>query len=96
MRSRCRAAAEPAPDCSPCSNASRTRQDSLPVFMHEATVLGSRPNADAAPLFPFVPHQFVQQRHQPQVVNVLHGPALLDDRLTLSHASSLSEQLAPS
>ena len=54
---RCASAAEPQPslppDCTPRSNASLTRQDSLPVFVHEATVLGSMPSTDAAPLFPF-------------------------------------------
>ena len=48
LRSRCWAASEPASDCSLRSNASLTPQDSLPVFMHEATVLGSMPNAAAA------------------------------------------------
>ena len=46
----CWAAAEPAPDCSPCSNASRSRQDSLAVFIHEATALGSMRNHSWAAL----------------------------------------------
>ena len=96
LRSRCRTAAEPAPDCSPRSNASLTRQDSLPVVVHEATVLGSMPSTDAAPLFPFFRTRSCSSAMSPQVVDVLHAPALFDYRLHISHASAFAVQLAPS
>ena len=69
--------AEPTPSCNARSRAWRTRRVSCPVFALSVTVAWSISSTRAAPCSPS-PHQLLQQRHEPHVVDVLHVLAVFD------------------
>ena len=78
LRSRCRAAAEPMPSCNARSRASRTRRERRPVrgaLRHGPLVDLQHPRRALVAL---LPHQLLQQRHQPHQVHLLDVLAVLD------------------
>ena len=98
---RCASAAEPQPSLPPTvPPPPLQRLPHPPGQPSRLRARGHRPGVYAqhrrrSPV-PLLPHQIVQQRHEPQVVDVLHAPALFDYRLHISHASAFAVQLAPS
>ena len=96
LRLRCRSAAEPTPSCNARSNAWRTRRVSCPVLALSVTVCRVDLQHPRRALVPLLPHQLLQQRHEPHVVDVLHVPAVLDAVFGRFHGISSFIQFSPS